>query len=103
MTPALAGLLAMLSFAVGLAGVPLLRDRGPADRLGLGDDRDAGARRPFIRRLFESVAGFLGPRVLPAVRASRRESVDRRIDLAGRPGRADRAALLSATRPPGCC
>jgi len=85
-TPALAGLLAMCSVAVGLAGVPLLRDRGPADRLGLSDDRDAGQRRPFIRRLVEGVAGFLGPRVLPAVRASRRESVDRRIDLAGRPG-----------------
>ena len=28
----------------------------------------------------------MGPRVVPAIRASRRESVDRRLDLAGRPG-----------------
>ena len=87
MTPALAGLLAMCSVAVGLAGVPLLRDRGPAGRLGLDDDGDDGGRRgPSTRGLLERVAAFMGPRVMPAIRASRRESVDRRLDLAGRPG-----------------
>ena len=41
---------------------------------------------PLLRRIFERVASFMGPRVVPAIRASRRESVDRRLDLAGRPG-----------------
>jgi tight adherence protein C len=85
-TPALAGLLAMCSVAVGLAGVPLLRDRGPVDRLGLGPSADAGRRTPLLRRIFEWVASSMGPRVMPAIRAPRRESVDRRLDLAGRPG-----------------
>jgi len=85
-TPALAGLLAMCSVAVGLAGVPLLRDRGPVDRLGLGPSGDTGRRVPLLRRIFERVATAMGPRLMPAIRASRRESVDRRLDLAGRPG-----------------
>ena len=86
MTPALAGLLALCSVAVGLAGIPMLRDRGPVDRLGLGGCGDTGRRGPLLRHLFERVAAFMGPRVVPAVRGSRRESVDRRLDLAGRPG-----------------
>ena len=85
MTPALAGLLAMCAAGVGLAGIPMLRDRGPVDRLGLGGGREGGRRVPLTRRVFERVAAFLGPRVVPAIRASRRESVDRRLDLAGRP------------------
>ena len=84
-TPALAGLLAMCAVGIGLAGVPMLRDRGPVDRLGLGVSVDTGRRVPFLRRIFERVASFLGPRVVPAIRSSRRESVDRRLDLAGRP------------------
>jgi tight adherence protein C len=86
MTPALAGLLAMCSVAVGLAGVPLLRDRGPVDRLGLGSSGETGRRTPLLRRIFERTASYMGPRVVPAIRATRRESVDRRLDLAGRPG-----------------
>ena len=86
MTPALAGLLAICSVAVGLAGIPMLRDRGPVDRLGLGGAGETGRRVPLPRRIFERVASFMGPRVVPAIRASRRESVDRRLDLAGRPG-----------------
>ena len=85
MTPALAGLLAMCSLGVGLAGIPMLRDRGPVDRLGLGGGAETRRRGPLTRRIFERVAAFMGPRVVPAIRASRRESVDRRLDLAGRP------------------
>jgi hypothetical protein len=33
MTPLLAGVLAMLACGIGLAGIPMLRDRGPLDRL----------------------------------------------------------------------
>ena len=85
MTPGLAGLLAMCAVGIGLAGIPMLRDRGPADRLGLGGTGDTGRRVPLLRRVFERVAAFMGPRVVPAIRTSRRESVDRRLDLAGRP------------------
>jgi tight adherence protein C len=85
-TPALAGLLAVCSVAVGLAGIPMLRDRGPVDRLGLGGTGETGRRAPLLRRIVERVAAFMGPRVVPAIRASRREAVDRRLDLAGRPG-----------------
>ncbi len=85
MNPALAGLLAACAVGIGLAGIPMLRDRGPVDRLGLGGGSDGGRRGPLTRRVFERVAAFLGPRVVPAIRGSRRESVDRRLDLAGRP------------------
>ena len=86
MTPALAGVLAMASVAVGLMGVPLLRDRGPIDRLDSGARADREGEGSAIRRLVEWLAGRLGPRVTPALRSSRRESIDRRLDLAGRPG-----------------
>ena len=86
MTPGLAGLLAAVAVGIGIAGIPMLRDRGPEERLGLRIDSDSGRRVPFLRRIFERVASFMGPRVVPAIRASRRESVDRRLDLAGRPG-----------------
>ena len=85
-TPGLAGLLAAVAVGIGLAGIPMLRDRGPEERLGLRIDSDSGRRVPLLRRIFERVASFMGPRVVPAIRASRRESVDRRLDLAGRPG-----------------
>ena len=86
MTPGLAGLLAACAVGIGLAAIPMLRDRGPEERLGLRGDGDGGRRVPLLRRIFERVATFMGPRVVPAIRASRRESVDRRLDLAGRPG-----------------
>ena len=86
MTPAMAGLLAVLSTGIGLLGLPLLRDRGPIDRL---EQRTAVAEEQegtWLRRLFEWVAHRLGPRLVPAIRASKRESIGRRLDLAGRPG-----------------
>ena len=42
-TPGLAGLLAAVAVGIGLAGIPMLRDRGPEERLGL---RDRQRRRP---------------------------------------------------------
>jgi tight adherence protein C len=87
MTPLLAGALAALCVTGGLLAVPLLLDRGPVDRLAAraGAETTAG-RGSLLRRLVERLAARLGPRLAPGVRLSRRESIARRLDLAGRPG-----------------
>jgi tight adherence protein C len=84
-TPVMAGGLAALCVLVGLLAIPMLRDRGPIDRL---QSRvvDGGERHGRFRRLIEWLATRLGPRLAPAMRASKRESIGRRLDLAGRPG-----------------
>jgi tight adherence protein C len=84
-TPALAGLLAIACVAVGLAGVPMVLDRGPIDRLQTRVGTDAGERKGFFSRLVEWLVVRLGPRVAPRMRASKREAIGRRLDLAGRP------------------
>ena len=71
---------------VGLPAIPLLRDRGPVERLQARVDGDGGRAAAVPARLIERLASLLGPRLAPAIRASRRESIDRRLDLAGRPG-----------------
>jgi len=85
LTPLMAGGLAALAVAVGLAGVPLLRDRGPLDRLALsggGPERD---RRSLLARLVGRMAAALGPRVAPSLRARQREGYAAKLDFAGRP------------------
>jgi tight adherence protein C len=84
MTPALAGLLASCAVGVGLLAIPGLRHQGPVDRLSTGAT-EARGRRSLLRGIVESLAAKLGPRVLPALRASRRERIERQLDLAGRP------------------
>ena len=86
MTPMLAGALAMLAVGVGLAGVPMLRDRGPLDRLVSRTGAPEDERRSIVRRLVERLAAVLGPRVAPTMRARQRQVLDHRLDLAGRPG-----------------
>jgi tight adherence protein C len=85
-TPVLAGLLAMAACAIGLAGVPMLRDRGPVDRLVARVDAAPERRRSLLFRLVERLAARLGPMLVPALRVRQREAIDRRLDLAGRPG-----------------
>jgi tight adherence protein C len=88
-TPALAGLLAMASFAVALLAIPLLLDKGPVDRLQALERADSGPRRGgrgWVMRLVDWLAFRLGPRLAPTIRASKREAIGRRLDLAGRPG-----------------
>ena len=84
-TPMLAGMLAMVVCAIGLAGIPMLRDRGPLDRLvaraGAPEDR----RRSLLGRLVERLAAALGPRIAPTMRARQRQALDHKLDLAGRP------------------
>jgi len=86
MTPVLAGLGATASVLVALLAIPMLRDRGPIDRLEQGRERDREAEGGALRRLFLWLTTRLGPRITPRMRASKRESIDRRLDLAGRPG-----------------
>jgi tight adherence protein C len=86
MTPVLAGLGAAASALVALLAIPMLRDRGPIDRLEQGRDRDRETEGSALRRLFLWLTTRLGPRITPRIRASKRESIDRRLDLAGRPG-----------------
>ncbi len=86
-TPLLAGALAALSVAVGLLAVPLLLDKGPVDRLA---ERTGGAvaatrRAGPLRRLVERLAATFGPKLLPTLSEARRESLNRKLDLAGRP------------------
>lgn len=87
MTPALAGLLASSAVAVGLLAIPALLDRGPVERLDARVGDGAGGRRQsMLRRLVESLAVKLAPRAMRSLRASSRERIARRLDLAGRPG-----------------
>ena len=85
MTPLLAGLMAMASVGIGLLGIPLLLDRGPIERLETRAGGDEGGRRRLTVRLVEWLIARLGPRLTPRMRASRREAIARRLDLAGRP------------------
>ena len=88
-TPLLAGVLAIASVAVGLLAVPMLLDRGPVERLQAferAERRERGGGRAWIWWLVDWLAMRLGPRLAPAMRASKREAIGRRLDLAGRPG-----------------
>jgi tight adherence protein C len=85
--PLTAGALAAVAVSGGLLSVPLLRDRGPVDRLAARAGAERSERRhSLIRRLVERLAGRIGPRLAPGIRLSRREALARRLDLAGRPG-----------------
>jgi tight adherence protein C len=86
--PALFGALTALFLGLGLAAIPMLRDEGPVERLGgrIGGVREPQRRRSVVARLVESLAGRLGPRLAPSLRASRRTTLERRLDYAGRPG-----------------
>jgi tight adherence protein C len=85
-TPLLAGVLAMAACAIGLAGIPMLRDRGPVDRLVAYADAPQGKRRSLVARLVERLGATLGPLIAPTLRTRQRRALDRRLDLAGRPG-----------------
>lgn len=85
--PAVFGGLAALCIALGLLAVPMLRDKGPVERLGgrIGV-REAGARRSLVAQLVEGLSTRLGPRIAPSMRANRHAALEKKIDYAGRPG-----------------
>ena len=81
-------LLAVVVYALAIAGVVLVRDRGLAWRF----ERELGERRPERRSLLERLERRLGPAGAQLVRRvqiddpKRREKLRQRIDAAGRPG-----------------
>jgi tight adherence protein C len=85
-SPLLAGALAMAACAVGLAGIPMLRDRGPMERLVARTGAPEDERHSVVWRLIERLAARLGPLIAPTLRGRQREAIGRRLDLAGRPG-----------------
>lgn len=64
-------------------GVFLMRDRGPAERLGLEPDH---AERAGRRSLVDKLADRLGPKAVTLLSPERQHSVRRKIERAGRPG-----------------
>ena len=83
--PLLLGGLTVLFMGLGLAAIPMLRDRGPVERLGGRVGRDAPERTSVTARLVEWLAVRLGPRLAPAMRSGRGAALERKLDYAGRP------------------
>jgi tight adherence protein C len=84
--PSTAGLLAAASVALGMAALRLLLDKGPVDRLAERTGGGAGVAGPWLpRRAVESLAARLAPRTSRLMSERRRESLARKLDLAGRP------------------
>jgi len=85
--PALTGLAGTACCAVALRGWILMRSPSAAERRELRGRRGTRESRPGpTRRLVDSLGGALGPRLLGRMSISRRERVQRRLDLAGGPG-----------------
>jgi tight adherence protein C len=84
--PAIAGLLAAASVALGLVALRLLMAKGPVERLAERTGGTTALSRPSLpRRAVESLASRLGPRMTRLLSERRRESLGRKLDLAGRP------------------
>lgn len=85
MTPPLAGLLFCACLACAGVGLVLRRDTGPLGRLGASDEPKVSRPGP-LTRLGGWAGTRFGPSVLRAYGPARRARVNRRLDLAGRPG-----------------
>jgi tight adherence protein C len=86
LTPAAAGGLAAASVAVGLLSLPLLLAPGPVERLSeRSGDAIVGPRQTIGRRVVDAIAARLGPRLTTWLRPRHRESLSRRLELAGYP------------------
>ncbi len=85
--PALYGLMATACVALGLLAIPLLREPDP-ERLAGEERLDASGapRRGPMSSLVEWIAGLIGPAVVRSTTPRMREALDRKLDLAGRPG-----------------
>jgi tight adherence protein C len=70
--------------ALGLRAILMLREEGPAERLGahVGVKRERGS---VLAGLVNGLAARLGPRLAPSLRSTRRTALEKRIDYAGRP------------------
>src|SRR4051794_24240739 len=87
--PLVFGALTVLCLTVGLLAIPMLRDEGPVERLGgrAGAPSEPTERQSVTAKLVETLAVRLGPVLAPSLRASRRATLERKLDYAGRPGR----------------
>jgi tight adherence protein C len=85
--PLLFGALTVLCLAVGLLAIPMLRDEGPMERLGgrVGGVAEPTERHSVTAKLVETLAVRLGPMLAPSLRASRRTTLEHKLDYAGRP------------------
>jgi tight adherence protein C len=84
--PFTAGLLAVASVALGIVALRMLVAKGPVDRLAERTGSTAVVARPSLpRRAVESFAARLAPRTTRMLSERRRESLARKLDLAGRP------------------
>lgn len=84
--PALTGLAGTACCAVALRGWILMRSPSAAERRELrGRQRERKSRPGPTRRLVDALGAALGPRWLGRMSMSRRERVQRRLDLAGSP------------------
>lgn len=85
--PALTGLAGTACCAVALRGWILMRSPSAVERRELRGRPTERERRPGpTRRLIDALGGALGPWLLGRMSMSRRERVQRRLDLAGSPG-----------------
>ena len=101
--PGLAGLASAGCCAVGIRGLVLMRAQSRVERRELVDQRvERSGRRGPTRALIDLLGARLGPALLARMGPRMRESIVKRIDLAGRPGGIDleryaeiKAALLA--------
>jgi tight adherence protein C len=85
--PLLTGLAAACCCAVGIRGFVLLRGTSPVERRELGGElSDERRRRGPTRQLLDLLGARFGPSLLARMSDGRRQAIQRRLDLAGRPG-----------------
>lgn len=88
--PALAGLASACCFAVGIRGLVLMRAPSKVERRELVDHRvERRERRGPTRQLIDLLGARLGPALLARMGPRMRDSIVRRLDLAGRPADID--------------
>lgn len=101
--PGLAGLASACCAGVGIRGLVLMRAPSRVERRELVDQRvERRERRGPTRQLIDLLGARLGPRLLARMGPRMRDSIVKRLDLAGRPGGIDleryaelKAALLA--------
>lgn len=85
--PALTGLAAVCCCAAGVRGIAMMRTPSAIERRELvADVREPERRRGPMRQLIDLLGARLGSRLLAVMGERRRNSISRRLDLAGRPG-----------------
>ena len=85
--PALTGLAAVCCCAAAVRGMVMMRTPSAIERRELiADVHEPERRRGPMRQLIDLLGARLGSRLLAAMSERRRQSISRRLDLAGRPG-----------------